>query len=189
MTLDELISQVKSDNPDTRTAAWQGAGQVGAPAVKPLAKLVADGPLEVGRAAKRAMFKIVRTVGAPEGKKEDKDAVVNELAGLLGDDQPVAVRRDVLWMLSEIACCPTADKVARLLENKELREDARCCLQRVPGPASLAALKAALEAVPDDFKPAVAAALRVRGEQVSLEKYPDQKLVPAKKTGVQPAGR
>lgn len=190
MTLDELIAKIKSDSPDTRTDAWQKAGQVGAPAVKPLAKLVATGELEVGRAAKRGMWKIVRTVGAPGAKKPDKLAVLVQLIDLLDDAQPVAVRREVVWMISELCGGgPAVAPVAGLLKNKELREDARCCLERIPGDKSLGALKAALETVPDDFKINIAQSLRARGVDVSEEKYPCQKLVPTKKTAVKPVGR
>ena len=191
MTLDELIAKIKSDSPDTRTEAWQKAGQIGAPAVKPLAKLVATGELEVGRAAKRGMFKIVRTVGAPGVAADQRQAVERELADLLGDDQPVAVRREVLWMISELCGGKGSipDKIAGLLGNKELREDARCCLERIPGDKSLELLKAALESVPDDFKINIAQSLRARGVEVSEEKYPCRKLVPTKKTSVKPVGR
>ena len=54
LTLDALLKKIKSDDPDVRTQAWQSAGSVGAAAVKPLAKIVDKGDLEVGRAAKRA---------------------------------------------------------------------------------------------------------------------------------------
>jgi len=190
MTLDELIAKIKSDSPDTRTEAWQKAGEVGAAAVKPLAGLVATGDLEVGRAAKRGMWKIVRTVGAPDAKKPDKLAVLMQLIDLLDDAQPVAVRREVVWMISELCGGgPAVAPVAKLLENKELREDARCCLQRIPGDKSLTALKTAMETVPDDFKINIAQSLRARGVEVSEEKYPCQKLVPTKKTSVKPVGR
>ena len=52
---------------------------------------------------------------------------------------------------------------------------------------SLAALRAGLESLPADFRPAMAESLRTRGVPVSG--YPDQKLVPTKATGVKPVGR
>ncbi len=187
MTLDQLIAKIKDDNPDVRTEAWLGAGEVGAPAMQPMAKLVAEGELEVGRAAKRAMWKIVRVVGAPDAK--GKEAVVKELLTLLGDDQPAAVRREALWMISELGCCHTVDPVVKVLANKELREDARCCLERIPDDEAVAALEAALESVPDDFKINIAQSLRARGVAVSEDKYPCQKMVPTKQTAVKPVGR
>ena len=53
--VDELIAGIKSDSDKVRTEAWQSAGEVGAPAVKPLAEVMTDDNLEVARAAKRAL--------------------------------------------------------------------------------------------------------------------------------------
>ena len=85
-------------------------------------------------------------------------------------------------MLSEIAGDESVDRIAALLGNSELREDARMVLDRIPGDKSLAALKAALETSSDDFKSAVAESLRRRG--VATPGIPSQKLVPTRQTGV-----
>lgn len=210
MTLDELIAQIKSDNPQTRTAAWQKAGEVGAAAIAPLAKVCVESDalvaqtkgdagkkkemgdaLETGRAAKRAMQKIVHTAGAPAAPAGQRQAVERELAEVLGRKECASLRRDVLWMISELCGGQGAipEKIAALLGDPDVREDARCCLERIPGEKSLGLLKAALQTVPDDFKPAVAHSLRVRGVELSTEKYPDQKLIPTKKTDVKPTGK
>lgn len=209
LTLDALLEKINSDDPEVRTDAWLAAGGVGASAVKPLAKIVTEAeaevarlqaegkkeqlaqPLEVGRAAKRGIWKIVRTVGAP-GNAEAKDAVVAELIDLLGDDQPASIRREVLWMLSEIGGEETVEAIRNIpgiLENKELREDARCSVERIPGQAAIRALADGLEAAPDDFKLALAQSLRARGVEVDPEKYPCQKLVPTKQTSVKPVSQ
>jgi len=181
--VDELIAGIKSDSAEKRTETWQSAGEVGAPAVKSLAKVMTDDELEVARAAKRALWQIVRYTGRP-GANQERRAVETELTGLLGDDQPVAVRREVLWMLSEIGARRSIEPVAGLLRNEDLREDARMVLERVPNRRAVAALKAGFEAAPEDFKPNMAQSLRKRGEEVAG--YPCQKLVPTKKTDVKP---
>jgi hypothetical protein len=161
---------------------------VGASAIKPLAKVMTEGELEVGRAAKRAMWKIVRTAGAP-GKDDAKAAAVLELLDLLGNEQPVSVRREVFWMLSEIGGDETVDAIRHvggILGNKEIREDARCCVQRIPGDVAVQALADGFEAAPDDFQLAMAQSLRARGVAVDEEKYPCQKLVPTRETKVKP---
>jgi hypothetical protein len=186
MTTDELISQIKSNDEKVRTAAWREAGKVGADAVKPLAAVTTDKDLEVARAAQRAMWQIVRYTGRP-GADSEKKAVGASLILLLGDDQPAAVRREVLWMLSEIAGDEAVGPMAALLSNAELREDARLCLQRIPGDKALQALKDALAAAPEDFKINVAESLRARG--VEVPGLPCQKLVPTKTTSVKPVGR
>jgi HEAT repeat protein len=179
--MDELIAGIKSNSAEERTEAWQSAGKVGAPAVKPLAKVMTDDELEVARAAKRALWQIVRYTGRP-GANQEKRAVEAELVALLGDEQPVAVGAEVLWMLSEIGARRSIKPVAGLLSNKDLREDARMALERIGSQRSVAALKAGFEAAPEDFKTNIAQSLRKLGEEVAG--YPCQKLVPTKKTDV-----
>jgi len=190
-TLDALLEKIKSDDPDVRTAAWQSAGSVGARAFKPLAKIVVEGELEVSRAAKRAMWKIVRTVGAP-GEDESKRAAETELIGLVDQSQPDSIRCEVLWMLSEIGGDRTIDAIREIpgiLENARLREDARCCIERIPGDYAVETLQDGLEEAPDEFKLALAQSLRARGVEVDTQKYPCQKLVPTKETSVKPVAK
>ncbi|MFH1267056.1 MAG: HEAT repeat domain-containing protein [Planctomycetota bacterium] len=188
LTLDALLDRIQNDDPNVRTEAWQAAGSVGCAAIKPLAKIVAGGELEVARAAKRAMWKIVHTVGAP-GAGDAKGAVEADLIGLLGNDQPASVRREAFWMLSEIGGDDTVDAIRELpdiLEDTEVREDARCCVERIPTEAAVEALKEGLEDAPPEFALAIAQSLRARGVEVDQAKYPCQKLVPTKQTSVKP---
>lgn len=138
--------------------------------------------MEPARAARRALWKIVRHAGRP-GAGAERRAVVAELLGLLGQGHN-AVRRETIWMLSEIGGDEAVPSLASLLSNRELREDARAALQRIPGEKSLAALKSALATVSADFRPAIAVSLRVRGQPVRGEK--DLKLVPTRPTRVKP---
>lgn len=145
--------------------------------------------LESGRAAKRGMWKIVRTVGAP-GHEAQQKAVVVELLDLVGPGQPDAVRREVFWMLSEIGADETVEAVREhdeILDEKVLREDARCMVERIPGGKAVELLGDALKEAPDDFKTNVAQSLRARG--VDVDGHPCQKLVPTKQTSVKPVGR
>jgi hypothetical protein len=181
LTLEELLAAICSADANVRVAAWQRAGEVGAPALKPLADLVGRGEFEVGRAAKRALWTITRAVGAPgaSGKPE----TVAALASLLDDTQPVDVRREVLWMLSEIAGSETVRQIATLLAHPDLQEDCRMVLERIPGEAAVDALRAGLDAAPGPFKYHLADSLRTRG--VEVPGYPCQKLVPERETRVQ----
>jgi HEAT repeat protein len=179
----ELIKGIRDSKAEVRTQAWLGAGEVGAPAVIPLADVMTDDDLEVARAAKRALWKIVRHAGRPGAAKE-KSAVVKELVVLLGNNQPAAVRREVLWMLSEIGGRNAIQPIARLTRNEELREDARMALERIPTKRALQALKYRFKNAPEDFKPNMAQSLRKRG--VEAAGYPCQKLVPKKKTNLKP---
>lgn len=176
----DLVARIKSTDDKVRGPAWQGAGPAGAPAVKPLAAVMTDADFEVSRSAKRALYKIVRYAGRPGAKKEAK-AVATELIPLLKSDA-VPVRREVLWMLSEIGDDDAIAPMAALLTDKEVREDARCALMRLPGSKATAALKSAFGSAPEEFKSALAESLRQRGEKV--DGYPSQKLVPTRPAAV-----
>jgi HEAT repeat protein len=178
----ELVGKIKDSSPEVRTKAWLGAGGVGAAGVGALAEVMTDKDLEVARAAKRALWQIVRHAGRP-GADDEKDAVAGRLVGLLGDEQ-VAVRREALWMLSEIGEKKAVTSMADLLADEELREDARQALERIPGKKSVAALKAAFKEAPEEFKPNLAQSLRKRG--VKVRGYECVKLVPTKKTIIKP---
>lgn len=187
-TVEQLIARIKDNNDQVRGQAWQSAGPLGAAAIEPLARLSVDpsSELEVARSARRAMWSIVRYAGRP-GAQAEKKSVATALAALLAHHWPVALRRDVLWMLSEIADDEAVPSVASLLKHPELREDARCCLQRIPGNLAVEALRAGLAAAEGDFQSALAESLRARGVQVA--DLPSKKLVPTKQTSVKPVGR
>ena len=178
----EWIMRLKSTDLEVNTAACQSAPQLGAAAVKPLADLLADSEFELARRARRALYRIVRHAGRP-GAAAEARAVEAELVALLGSG-PVQPRRDLLWMLSEIGTALAVAPMAALLMDKDLREDARCALTRMPLPAAARALKSAFAKVPEDFKYALAESLRVHGQQV--EAYPSRKLVPSAQTTVRP---
>ncbi|MBN1421465.1 MAG: hypothetical protein JXP34_22010 [Planctomycetes bacterium] len=182
--VEALIAKIKDKDDKVRSEAWLGAGAIGAPAVASLAQVMADGELEVARAAKNALWKIVHTAGRPGAPERQKQGVVRRLIALLEPAHADAVRREVLWMLSEIAGDEAVEPIAALISDKTLREDARMVLDRIPGDASLAALKAALDKVPEAFKINIAQSLRHRG--VVVAGLPCQKLVPTKKTYVVP---
>ena len=87
-------------------------------------------------------------------------------------------------MLSEIGARNSIKSIARLIANKELREDARMALERIPNKQAIQALKFRFKKAPEDFKPNIAQSLRKRG--VKVDGYPCQKLVPKKKTNLKP---
>jgi len=186
LTLEAFLEKIQSSDDNVRAPARDAAGPMGAKAVAPLAKIAVASDLEIARAANRAIQNIVYHAGRP-GAGDEAKAVAAALIELLKTQQPAQFHRDVLWMTWQIAGDEAVEPVAALLSNAELREDARMALEGLPGEKSLAALKAALAAAPDDFKPSVAHSLRVRG--VEVPGVPDLRLVPTKKTSVQPVGR
>lgn len=180
---DALVAALKGSDEKARGDAWFAAGKLGAAAVAPLAELMADKNLETRRAATRGLWQVTRHAGRPDAETE-KGAVVGELLPLLDWKRPAAVRREVLWMLSELGGDECVEPIAVVLRSERLREDARGALERLPGAKSLEALQAALEAAPPDFKPAIAQSLRNRG--VPVRGFPCLKRVPMKQTEVKP---
>jgi hypothetical protein len=184
MTPVELAAALKSKDDKARAAAIDSAAQCGAAAIKAVCPLLGDADTETTRAAKRALYKIVRHAGRPNAAAEAK-AAEKEFVAVLQTSNSVAERREVLWMLSEIGGDDCVKPIAALLANADLREDARCVLQRTPVKAAVKALEGALKTAPEDFKFALAESLRKRGEKVGG--YPSKRLVPTKATTVQPA--
>ncbi len=177
-----LIERIKSADETVSGAAWQSAAPYGAAAVKPLAELMSEPDFELARKAKRALYRVVRRGGFPWTSRQRK-AIESELIRTLRDS-PSPVRRDVVWMLSEIGARRAVSPMAALLADPEVREDARCALTRHPSPKATAALKTAFASAPEDFKYALAESLRKRGEKV--EGYPSRKLVATAQTTVKP---
>lgn len=175
-SVDELVTRIKDPDAQVRGAAWQGAAAFGAPAIPALARMMTDPGFEVARAAQRALWKIVRYAGRP-GAESERQAVCRELIALLSGAATV-VRREALWMLSEIGGDEVVPAIAACLAERDTREDARAALERIPGGRAISALQAGLIDVGEDFKPAIAQSLRVRG--VSVAGYPSQKLVPTR---------
>ena len=126
------------------------------------------------------MWKIVRHAGRPKAEKERK-AVQSALVALL-DSSTTVVRREAAWMLSEIGDTSAVPTIARLLEEAEVREDARCALERMPSSKATRALEQAMKSAPGDFLPALANSLKVRGRK--LTGYPGERLKPTRKTSV-----
>jgi HEAT repeat protein len=176
----DLIARLRSPDDAVRGPAWQSAAPFGAPAVKPLAAVMSDDDFEIARAARRALWVIVRFAGRP-GAARERVAVAKELIGLLGSS-PVPVRREAGWMLSEIGDDAAVPAMAALLGNTELRQDALCGLMRLPGRRPTAAMQHAFGRAPEEFKYALAHALRKRGE--SVKGYPSESLVPTRRTAV-----
>jgi HEAT repeat protein len=189
LTVQKLVELLKSPDPFARRDAWLAAGPLGAAALRPLADLASEGELEISRAANRGMWQIVRYVGAP-GREELRRPVVETLGEMLGDTRlPLQLRRDIVWMLSEIIKDEEIDQASALplLLDADLGEDVRMALQRVAGPNAIGVLKAGFIQAQGEHKTAIACSLRKCG--VAIDEPPCPKLVPRKTTTVKPVGR
>lgn len=174
--VNKLIADLQSSDDAIRGAAWQGAAALGAPAVRPMTKLMTAPHFETARSAKRALAKIVRQAGRPKAAKERKAVQLELISALASASAPVC--REVIWLLSEVGDSDAVEALAALLVNVGVREDARCALERIPTSKATRALAKSLKYSTKDFRPALAHSLRVRGRKI--REYPSQKLVPAK---------
>jgi hypothetical protein len=184
MTVEELKTGIQSGEAEVRTSAWRSAGEVGAPAIAVLIPLTQAADAEVARAAMRGLWAVVRHAGRP-GAEEERAAVTQVLLPILAAEHPATLRRDVAWMLSEIATDADVAAMKGYLGDPVLMEDMRCVIERIPGEASVAALQEALESADDAFKPSLAQGLRAR--DVEVDGIPCVKLVPTRSTAVEVA--
>jgi HEAT repeat protein len=159
---EKFLAGIKSDDPAVRYATWSRAAEAEAEVVPALGRLL------VRKAAGEALSRVVHSVGkAPGGTK--REAVIAGLLALTAPAGPAWTRTVALRRLSEIGGDETVAKVAPLLGDAELREEAVFCLERIPGKASTAALIAAYKNSRDDFKPRLLAALGHRRAEEAVE--------------------
>lgn len=175
-----LIEAIRSPDDKIRGDAWTTAERFGPASIRALAGLLTDPQVEVARAARRALQRVVRHCGRP-GAKADRATAQAELISLLQATAP-AVRKEAVWMLSEIGDARAVTAMAGLLGDPETQEDARCALLRMPAPQALKAFRRAWKSASEEFRPALAEALRQLGDKV--EGYPSAKLVPNRQTTV-----
>jgi hypothetical protein len=179
----DLISHLGSPDDAVRGPAWQQeARSAGAAAVGGLVEAMHSGDMETARAAKRALWNLVDYSGRPGAEGERKAVVVAVREMLNAGKANTGTLRELLWMLSTIGEGDVVPSIAAFLEREDLREDARCVLQRFAGPRATEALRLALSKASGEFAHALADALRVRGEV--LHEFPSRRLVPVKQTSV-----
>ena len=81
---------------------------------------------------------------------------------------PACITREIVWMLSELGGEESVESIARLLNDAELREDARMVLQRIPTESAVSALLAAWATSSADFRQQLALSLVARGVDLSV---------------------
>ncbi len=176
--LENFLSGLRNSDDAARLRALQEASGIGSRAVVPLLELALDPDTEVARAAKRALWAIVRQVGRPDARKERKVVLTRLVSALAAG--PVSLRSEVLWMLSEIGDGSVVQAVAKLLDDAGLAEPARCCLQRIPGRESTRALSQAQARLAEPMRSALRLALRERG--IKMEGPLEANKLPTKQT-------
>lgn len=179
---DFLLRLQKADE-NERLKVLDECVNYGASIVKPLAETIEKANFEVARMAKRCLWKIVRYSGKP-GNDQTRKAVCEELTDILQDKKSMSVnlKREIIWMLSEVGDDNSIPVISEFLKDRDLRDDARCALQRIPSDKALEAIKKAFQDSNDEFKFALADSLRARGFEI--KDPPSRKLIPTKQTNV-----
>jgi hypothetical protein len=157
-----LLANIKSADGETRLRAQQGAGPAGAEAIAPLADIAAASDKGAAKAARGAMETIAHHSARP-GAGAEARTVSTELLKIAQSDRPKQVRADALNLLGYTASDgKIVAGISALIANMELRDEARMALERIPGNASLNALKQAAQVAPADFRPHLEQSVRNR---------------------------
>ena len=165
---ERFLSDIQSENADTRCAAWIQADEMGSEVVAELGDLLnADDP-GIAKAAGEAL-KVLVHGAAKEWNSEKRTAVMKALLKLIGGSESRKTRIAAVRHLSTIGCAGAVHSAAMLLQDENLREEAAFCLERIPGEESTRALMDALGSAPDEFKPRIIAALGHRKDERAVE--------------------
>ncbi len=146
-----LLDRLQSPDANVRYKAWREAGPTGASAIKGLADLLASPDKGIARAARGAIETIAHYAARP-GAQGEAHAVSVELLRVAQSDPHTPVRTEALTLLGLTGDGRVVPDLVKLLAITEVREEARMALERIPGSASLNALKQAETSVPADFK-------------------------------------
>lgn len=160
--LNQLLQNLRSENADVRFAAWRSAGPAGAAAIAPIADIMASTDRGKVRSATEALQRVTHHAARPAASKNQRRAVALALLQVANSLRPRMVRAEALYQLGFVADERIVPALARLLDDKEVREDARMALERVPGTQSLRSLEKALRRAPADFQPNLRQAINNR---------------------------
>ena len=171
---DKLLAGIRSEDEDENYAAWSTADQVDPSVIPALAELLTSKKLNVRKGAEEALKNVVHAVGkvinasglgANTGRPDDpgrmdpRQTVVMHLHSVISGKGSETAKITAIRHLSLIGTTDDVGRIAPLLNDARLREEAAFCLERIPGKASEEALLAALPSAADDFKPRILAAL------------------------------
>jgi HEAT repeat protein len=150
--LEAWLQRLQSPDAGVREAAWLEAARYGPGAIRPLGGLMAGEDKTSGRAARLAMEVIVSDAGAP-GAGGKRAAVSRAICEVLKSEQPAATRAVEMRMLGLVGGDEVVPTLVGLLADKDVADDARQALERIPGQAATMALLQALSAAPVERKP------------------------------------
>lgn len=157
------IEQLQSADADTHNAAARVSGPMGAAAITPIADVMASSDKGAARAATQALQHVAHHSTRPGTPAMEAQRVAGELLKVAMSARPRMVRSEALNLLGFVGSDSVVPALTRLLDDKEMREDARMALERIPGPRSQRALEQALRRAPADFAPALRQSIHNHG--------------------------
>ena len=160
-TVGSFLTQIKYGDTVSRLAAVKYASLVGTDLILPLGKVYAGSDQPAGKAAYEAIKRITYNAGRPGAVTEAK-AASESLLKLASADYPRQVRADAIELLGIVASEAEAKPLADLMSDKEIGEDARLALERIPGKAAEDALRAAARGGSAEKRAAIDLSLRHR---------------------------
>jgi hypothetical protein len=159
MTPQEANLLTNQERQEILASGWRGAKTMMA-----LAEMAALKDRSNAKGAKWTM-EIRAHQAARPGAEKERQAVTSELLKLAADKaQPAPIRGEALFLLGFTAGNRDVPAIAPLLNDPDTRDEARMALERIPGSASLNALKSALRTAPADFRPALEQSVRNRAQ-------------------------
>ncbi len=168
-SLDDHINGLSSDDEAVRQSALHEKADFGASAVKPLVALMAGDDHAKATTARAALEALAHDASAP-GKNSERANVAAALLEEVSGPWPVKTRRRLLRLVSFTGGDGEAPELARLIRSDpETGEMAAWALSRIPGEASLIAMRSALPVAPAGTKPALINALAGRGDIESAD--------------------
>ncbi len=171
--LDRFLTDIKSDDPETRYSAAMKAGSAGVRIIPKLGKLLVSDNPGIAKSAGEALRVHVHSA-AQNWNGRKRKGVMRSLVRLTRKNQAKKTRVEALRHLSTIGDANAVPPAAELLADEELREEAVYCLERIPGEESAKALLEALEDAPKDFKPRIIAALGHRKDALAADKMAEE---------------
>ncbi|BCW98350.1 MAG: hypothetical protein KatS3mg024_1177 [Armatimonadota bacterium] len=161
MTARQLIEAIRGTDADARWSAAENAAGAGAEAIPELAQVMDGNDPEKAKAARVAMDRIALASTAP-GDEERRRQVSEALAAVARGDGALAARRHAVRLLGLAGGEEACDTLAALIGQKDLREDARMALQRIPGKAADRTLERAARNAPAGYESALRRSLQDR---------------------------
>ena len=148
----KFLARMRSSDAAERYAGWQSAGPMGADVINVLGELASSEDKGVALSATGAMEKIAHYAGRP-GAQSEAQKVSSELLKIANSDRPRMVRSNALQLVGFIGDAKSVGGLVRQMKDKDLREDARLALERIPGSLSESALKALAKAADENKEP------------------------------------